>query len=53
MDWRFGIGIYTLRYTEGLANGDLLYNTGNSPQYFVMFCVGKRLKENGYVYMYD
>ena len=41
IDWEFGIGIWTLGYTEWLANGDLLYSSGNSTRYSVMVYVGK------------
>ena len=44
-------GICTLSYMEQLANGDLLYSTGNSTQYSVMICMGENVKENGCVYM--
>ena len=39
MDWGFRTGICTLGYTEGLANGDLMYSTGNSTQYSVIIHV--------------
>ena len=41
MDWGFGLSMYTLRDTEWLANGDLLYRTETSTQYSVMIFVGK------------
>ena len=44
MDWGFGIGICTLKYTERLTNGDLLYSTENSTQYSVITYVGKEFK---------
>ena len=53
MDWGSGTGIGTLRYMEWLANGDQLYSTENSTQYSVIIYMGKNLKENGYVYMYN
>ena len=53
MDWGFGIGICTLRYMEQFANGDLLYSTENSTQLFSDNLCGKRIRGNGYVYMYD
>ena len=53
MNWRFGIGICTLRYVEWLANGDLPYNTGNSAQYSVIICVWKESKKKGCVYIYN
>ena len=31
----FGIDIYTLLYLKWITNKDLLYNTGNSAQYYV------------------
>ena len=33
--------------------GDLLYSTENSTQYSVIICVGKNLKENECMYMYN
>ena len=48
-----GIGICTLRYIELLADGDLLYSTGNSTQYSVIIYMGKEAeKEWMYVYIY-
>ena len=46
MDWGFGNDMCTLKYMEWLASGDLLYSTGNSIQYSVIFCDmwGKNLK---------
>ena len=31
----FGIDMYTLLYLKWITNKDLLYNTGNSAQYYV------------------
>ena len=39
--WGVGIGIYTLRYMESLANGDLLYSTEKSTKYSMIIYVGK------------
>ena len=41
MDHGFGFGICTLRYMEWLASGDLLYNTENSTQHFLIIYLGK------------
>ena len=41
MDYGFGIGICTLWCTEQLANVDLVYIRGNSPQYSVIIYMGK------------
>ena len=34
-------------------NKDLLYSTGNSILYSVITYIGKDLKKNGYMYMYN
>ena len=48
-----GIGICTLWYMEWLANGDLVYCTGNSTQYSVIIYMWKQSeKKNVYVYIY-
>ena len=44
VDWRFWIGICTLRYVEWLANRDLLYSTGKSTQHFVIMYVRKEFE---------
>ena len=31
----FGTDVYTVLYLKWMANGDLLYSTGNSAQYYV------------------
>ena len=41
MDWGFGMGICTLWSVECLANRDLPYSTGDSPQDSVILYVGK------------
>ena len=49
----FGIGIFTLRYIESLASGDMLYSTGNFIQYSVIIYIGKESeKEWMYVYVW-
>ena len=53
MAWGFGMGICTLRYMEWLANRDLLHSTGKSTQYSVIIYMGKNLKKNGGVYLYN
>ena len=45
MDWRFGIGICTLRYMEWMVNRDLLCSTGNSIQYSVITYMGKEFEK--------
>ena len=35
IDREFGIDMYTLLYLKWITNKDLLYNTGNSAQYYV------------------
>ena len=52
MDWGFGIGVNTVRYTECLASGDLLHSTKTSIQYSVIIYVGKESEREGmYVYI--
>ena len=53
VDWGFGTVICTLWYIECLANGELLYSTGNSPLYSVMVYMQRNLKKNGCVCMYN
>ena len=53
MYWGFGTGICTLQYIGWMVNEDLLYGTGNSTQDFVITYMGKNLKKNRYVYMYN
>ena len=36
IDWEFGIDMYTLLYLKQITNKDLLDNTKNSTQYFVI-----------------
>ena len=45
MDWGFGIGTCTLRYTEWLENQDLLCSTKDSAQYSVVTCMGKETEK--------
>ena len=51
MDWWFESG--TLWYMEWLANEDLLYSIGNSTQNSVIIYMGKNMKKNWCVYMYN
>ena len=52
--WEVGIDIYTLLWIEWMSNKHLLYITGKSTQYSVIAYVWeKRLKRNGYMYMYN
>ena len=37
----FGINKYTLLYIKYITNKDVLYSTGNYPQYFVLTYKGK------------
>ena len=39
-----------LLYLKWMNNKDLLYNTGNSAQYFVITEMGKELEEEWYMY---
>ena len=39
-----GIDMCTLLYLKWITSKDLLYNTGNSTQYFVITCKGKTEK---------
>ena len=55
---RDGLGVwdwhrYTEVYGKILANRHLLYSRGNSAPYYMIIYVGKNLKENGCVYMYN
>ena len=52
--WEIGIDINTLLYVKQINNKDLLYSTGNSPQYYVITYMGKDSeKEWTYIYMYN
>ena len=42
----------TLMYMEWLTNGDLLYSTENSTQYYVIICL-RKVSERDCVYMYN
>ena len=46
-----GIGIFIQLYMEWLANGDLLYSTGNSTQYSVIIYVRKE-SESEWMYVH-
>ena len=48
-----GIGICTLLNVKQTINKDLLYSTGNSTQYSVITYMGKNLKKNRYMNMYN
>ena len=41
---------YALLYLKWITSKDLLFSTGNSPQYSVW---KKNLKQNGYMYIYN
>ena len=53
INWEFGIEIYTLLCMEWMSKKDLLYSPRQSTQYSVMTYVGKEMKTNGYMYMYN
>ena len=36
INWEFGINVYTLLYIKYITNKDVLHNTGNHAQYFVI-----------------
>ena len=44
INWKIGIGTYTLLYIKYITNKDLLYSTGNSTQYSLMAYIGKEYK---------
>ena len=46
-DWEFGTDMYTLLYLKQIINKDLVHNTGNSAQYFILTSMGKEF-ENMY-----
>ena len=52
INWEVGIGTHTPLCTKLLSTKNLLHNTGKS-QYSVMAYIGKEIKKNGYVYMYN
>ena len=54
MKWKAGTDTYTpLHYAGGMGNKDLPCSTGKSTEYSVVTYLGKNLKRNGYVYMYN
>ena len=46
----FGINIHTQICIKKKINKDLLYNTGNSTQYYVIIYMGKESEKNKYMY---
>ena len=48
----FGIDMYTLLYVKCITNMDLLYNTGNSAQYYMAAWMEGSLGENEHMYMH-
>ena len=46
-----GINRYTLLYIKQITNKDLLYRSGNYPQYFIITYKGKE-SEKQYIYTY-
>lgn len=51
MDGEVGIGIDTLLHTKLISFQDLAYSSGESTQYSVTACVGKKSEEE-WVYRY-
>ena len=51
INWKTGIDIYTLLYTEQITNKDLLYSTRNTTQYSVLTYMGKESKKE-WIYVY-
>ena len=47
VNWESGTDIYPLVYTKQITNKNLLYSTGNSPQYSIMAYMGKESKKKG------
>ena len=50
MNWKIGIGIYTLLYIKWITNRDLLYSIGNSTQYSIITYTGKE-SEKEWIYV--
>ena len=46
-------GMYTLLCLKWITNKNLVYNTWNSAQWYVVAWMGGSLGENGYMYIYD
>ena len=53
MNWEIGIDIYTPLRIKQITNENLLYSTGNSTQCSVITYMGKNLKKNRYMCMYN
>ena len=47
----FGMDMYTLVYLTWITNRDLLYNTWNSAQYYVVASMGGEFGGDGYMNM--
>ena len=47
------MNIYTLLYIKWITNNDLLYNTGNYTQYFLIISEGKLSGKDIYIYIYN
>ena len=45
--------MYTLLFIKQITNKDLLYNTGNYTQYFIITYKEKESEKNRYTYMYN
>ena len=52
-DWEFGVNRSKLLSIEQISNKVLLYSTGNNTQYPVINHIGKTMKKNVYIFMYD
>ena len=52
MDWGLRTGLCTMWYMEWLANRHLLYSKELYPVFHDNLC-RKKIRDNGYVYMYN
>ena len=51
MNWEIRIDVHVLPCVKQIASGNLLYSTGNSPQYSVMAYMGKESKKE-WIYVF-
>ena len=49
--WELGMDMYTLVYLKWITNRDLLYNTWNSAQYYVVALMGGEFGGDGHMTM--
>ena len=49
--WELGMDMYTLVYLKWITNRDLLYNTWNSSQYYVVALMGGEFGGDGHMNM--